>query len=1809
MRRFHGVIIASVRSTRHQLRIGIATAMMVAATAVAQVPTDYTIEAFSDEFNGGSLDTTKWNAGIINYPSGSTWLRRNHPGNNTVAGGYLVQTTLYQDVTGDGEPEWTCSSVAARSFSQRFGYWESRIRITDFDWTDNAWWSSDIGTGHLSGMDGFEIDAPEAWSPNRYTASIYDHAVQDGSTPSSVHYAQNVSGKNFTTTFSVFGWDWGTDNTVRCFVDGTLVHTFSAAEMNGIEALVPQGPVQGTALWTTGLTPGNQVANGDTKSIDYVRIYQKPGWSGTASIKRWGDTANWGPDGVPAAGRAAVFNTSAVSGTIVLAADQPVQEIVFQGGDTGTTTIAGPGRLLLGMTPAVTATTGAVGGINLVNDTPAGVTIAADIVAQRKLQFSNFAGASITSGPTPGVDLVLAGRLSASVPGTPINVLTTAPVVVTGTIDSTIGRITKGGQGIVRLNAANAFAGGIEIRDGIVEVNADGALGAVTGGVTMRPGSAYDQPSLVFNGISYTDPVPLAICGFGSRTANYPQSSGAIDASGTSRLPGPITAFDDAGIYVQRGGHLTLSGTIDTREHAITLGAVGTLVVAGRVTGSTAGQIDKYNSGTAHLTGDNTGFLGSVQIRLGTLVVNGDAALGGGLGDVVRLAGGTLQTTADFTSAKGGSFAATSGNAINTNGRAVSFTGEFTGPGGFTKQGAGTLTLGGSNAFQGAMRIQTGTLAVAHPAALAGATLDLASGDAGVLRLAVAGTATYLVGGLQGSRDLPLAGNSISVGHSGASTSFAGRILGTGGLIKAGGGVLTLSGSNSFTGTTEVTAGILSITSTASLPGWSAPGRYVVADGATLAVSNAISEASILTIAQTGNLRDGASIGFDTSSASRVYSGDLGQLRRTFGLTKVGGQSLIIDGSNTFTGPTVVAGGTLQIGAGGVSGAIASTFIELSGSSVVAFNRSDVIAFGGTIRGTGGLVQQGTGTLVLSGSGDFSGPTRVATGTVSLGTVVALAGSTLDLAAGDTGSVRFESSQPTTYSIGGLQGARRLEVGVHTIAVGGNDADTVFSGVLVGSGGLVKTGLGRLTLGGTGSLTGVARIANGTLSLTSEAALEGATLSLDGADAGVLSLDAAGPTTYRFGGLMGSKDLAAGGTTLSVGGNGGSTSYSGVISGSGGLVKTGSGTLVLAADQLFSGPVVVQRGTLQVGTGGTTGFLNSSGIEVAAAAVLSFNRGDAVRLSASITGGGSLVKSGTGTLELAGANTFTGTARIAVGTLSLTSTAALTGATLDLATGDSGTVTFGVSGSTTYTIGGLQGSRGLAFGSNTLSVGMNGVSTVYGGVLSGSGRLSKVGGGTLALTGTNMHAGGIAIRGGAIAVTADGRLGPASGGIELDGGALQSLSGMTLSAARQVTIGPSGGMIDHTGSSNLIVAGSVVGRDSTLTVRTSSVILGAAFLDGPVSLGGLTLSGSTTGVGLRSAAVVASSIRVGDRQVLHLNGLNGTGTAAASYAGFETTLDGGTLRNRFGGNVLTRAITLTAASTVENRSGNGNSLTLAPGTLSLGSNALTVQCGPAVGEWVTIAGGAVGTAASGLALTGGGQLRLSGSNPGFAGRITIVNGEVRLDSATAVDGRVTVEFASTPTAKTLTLNGVSITIGGLNLTSDARVEVGSGMITVGSGLSQDRLLEALVRGRGTGSWNSATGITSAAVTASLNAGVVRAIGWTGLGDGALAFGYAAPGDTNIDRVVDVLDAANLMAGNSFDSGQPATWSQGDFDYDGIVDVLDVAGFLSGGLFDAGPYGASGLAPAAVSAVPEPVFSWVGVMTAVVAVGVGRRRFH
>jgi len=191
---------------------------------------------------------------------------------------------------------------------------------------------------------------------------------------------------------------------------------------------------------------------------------------------------------------------------------------------------------------------------------------------------------------------------------------------------------------------------------------------------------------------------------------------------------------------------------------------------------------------------------------------------------------------------------------------------------------------------------------------------------------------------------------------------------------------------------------------------------------------------------------------------------------------------------------------------------------------------------------------------------------------------------------------------------------------------------------------------------------------------------------------------------------------------------------------------------------------------------------------------------------------------------------------------------------------------------------------------------------------------------------------------------------------------------------------------------------------------------------------------------------------------------------------------------------------------------------------------------------------------------------------------------------------------------TLTLaSGLRTTVGGLAPAAGGLVDAGSGMVTVAAGLSPAALVTALMAGRGDGSWNGTGGITSSVAAADLAASIPRTVGWLDNGDGSVAFAYSAPGDTNLDWTLDILDAANFLAGGKFDSGLPAGWNEGDFGYDGIVDILDAADFLATSLFDAGPYNAT---QAAVAAVPEPtslsaaaVLPWAAVWLAM------RRRRH
>jgi hypothetical protein len=100
------------------------------------------------------------------------------------------------------------------------------------------------------------------------------------------------------------------------------------------------------------------------------------------------------------------------------------------------------------------------------------------------------------------------------------------------------------------------------------------------------------------------------------------------------------------------------------------------------------------------------------------------------------------------------------------------------------------------------------------------------------------------------------------------------------------------------------------------------------------------------------------------------------------------------------------------------------------------------------------------------------------------------------------------------------------------------------------------------------------------------------------------------------------------------------------------------------------------------------------------------------------------------------------------------------------------------------------------------------------------------------------------------------------------------------------------------------------------------------------------------------------------------------------------------------------------------------------------------------------------------------------------------------------------------------------------------------------------------------------GVGSFTVAAGLDVTAVRGLLVEGRGDGSFSFSFAAPGDTNLDAAVDILDAANVLAGGAYDTGVAASWSQGDTTYDGVVDILDIADFLGTALYDQPPYRAA-----------------------------------
>ena len=229
------------------------------------------------------------------------------------------------------------------------------------------------------------------------------------------------------------------------------------------------------------------------------------------------------------------------------------------------------------------------------------------------------------------------------------------------------------------------------------------------------------------------------------------------------------------------------------------------------------------------------------------------------VGTTATFTGGTLLVNESSLSSSVAVSLGAAGGTIDTNGNGLTLSGTISGAGGLVKTGAGVLTLSGQSNYTGATSINGGTLAAGAVNALSpssafmvgsGAMLDLNNFNQSIRSLAGAGNVT-------------LGAATLTTGNDNTSTTFSGAISGTGALTKTGGGMLTLSAANTYTGATAVNAGALLVNgSIASSSGLTvAPGALVGGTGflPTTTINGALSPGnSIGTITVNGNLAFGA---------------------------------------------------------------------------------------------------------------------------------------------------------------------------------------------------------------------------------------------------------------------------------------------------------------------------------------------------------------------------------------------------------------------------------------------------------------------------------------------------------------------------------------------------------------------------------------------------------------------------------------------------------------------------------------------------------------------------------------------------------------------------------------------------------------------------------------------------------------------------------------------------------------------------------------------------------------------------------------
>ncbi|EMA3499385.1 autotransporter-associated beta strand repeat-containing protein, partial [Salmonella enterica] len=1033
------------------------------------------------------------------------------------------------------------------------------------------------------------------------------------------------------------------------------------------------------------------------------------------------------------------------------------------------------------------------------------------------------------------------------------------------------GQVVKSGDKTLTLSGINSYTGGTTISGGTLVASNVDALGSgdVTDNATLElnTGGDFDNAIGGTGSVVKSGDKTLTLSGANSYTGGTTISGGTLVASNVEALgSGDVT--DNATLELNTGG-----------DFANNIGGTGSVVKSG----------DK----TLTLSGTNS-YTGGTTISGGTLVANNVEALG--TGDVTNNATLELNTGGDFD------------NAISGSGQVV-------------KSGDKTLTLSGANSYSGATTISGGTLIATHVNALGTGAIDnrasllldasgqftvtdLTTESGGNTEIGAGSTlqATTLTQKSDSTLTINLDSNTADpVIHAASQVSLAGTldITGVGDVLDSDPAStddldtftliasdktiagdfekLTVAGMDADLADFITVDGRIDDTGkqyelTTALT-WYADRDDAVTDAhGTFNLTNADGSFAVNTVLENvdATLDPASATGWDGTS-----------------LIKQGAGTLILNAENTYTGGTTISGGTLV-----------ATNVDALGSGDVTDDATLELNTGGTfdnaISGSGQVVKSGDDVLTLSGANSYSGGTLISDGTLVASNVEALG----------TGDVTDDAV---------------LELNT------GGDFDNAISG----SGQVVKSGDGALTLSGANSYSGGTLISDGTLiagrvdvlgsgDVTNDATLElntGGTFdnTISGSGRVVKSGDGAltlsGANSYSGGTLISDGTLIAG--RVDVLGSGDVTdnatlelntggTFDNAISGSGQVVKSGDDVLTLSGANSYSGGTLISDGTLvasnveALGTGDVTDN-----------ATLEMNTGgDFIN---NIGGTGRVEKSGDDALTLSGSNTYTGGTTINDGTLIATSVDALgsgdvtNNAVLELNTGGdfinniggtgrvekSGDETLTLSGSNTYT-GGTLISGGTLVATNVEALGTGDVTDNavlelntggdFDNAISGSGQLEKSGDDVLTLSGANSYSGGTLISGGTLVANNVEALGT---GDVTDNATLELNTGGDFINSIGGT-----GRVEKSGDDALTLSGSntytggTTINDGTL-IATSVDALGSGDVTDNATLE-LNTSGTFDNVISGSGLVVKSGA-----DTLTLSGAN-------SYTG-GTTISGGTL--------------------------------------------------------------------------------------------------------------------------------------------------------------------------------------------------------------------------------------------------------------------------------------------------------------------------